>query len=129
MSEIGRNASGYPNRWQIVATVMAIAVAVFLGVVLSGGRVYAFAGVVAAIILATVAQFQFTETHRRVYNRWPAGWNFFWTGSPERRALVRAWTQRDPLRPVELARLFGIGLLAYSGLSALILLASASATP
>ena len=77
--------------------------------------------------LVWFAQAQFMETHRRRYHRWSGTLGMFWTGSPSRHEQAEAWRHRDPVRSVELSRMFGISLLGFALVSGIALFGAAMA--
>jgi hypothetical protein len=112
--------------WLIGAIVAAGFVVLFVVLTITGRAGFAWPGLLAVPLLVWLAQQQFTETHRRRYHRWPAGWQLFWTGSQERHEVAQAWTRKDADRTVELSRILGIGLLVLSGVATLVLLSAAA---
>ena len=97
--------------WLAASALAAGLALLFVGLVVKGRVEFVWPGLFAVTFLVWFAQYQFTETHRRFYQRWPAGWQFFWTGSPERQEVAEAWKRRDPISAVERSRLVGIGLV------------------
>ena len=127
----GRHQPGEPNRglatWWFAASIVAAGcVLVLLVRSAQGERWLLVPGAVAVVLLVTFAQYQFQETHRRVHHQWPEGLEGFWTGTRERRELIRAWTRRDPVAAVEFSRLAGLALLGLGMVAGLILIAIAT---
>jgi hypothetical protein len=113
-----------------IAAASVTAVLVFLALVasaISGSVILAWMGFFAATQLVWFAQAQFIETHRRRYHRWSGTLGMFWTGGPSRHEQAVAWRHRDPVRSVELSRLFGIGLLCFALVAAIALFGLATA--
>ncbi|MHB8891276.1 MAG: hypothetical protein ACYC65_04445 [Candidatus Limnocylindrales bacterium] len=107
--------------WIVAASVTAALVLLLLGSAVSGSRLLAWVGLMAVTQLVWFAQAQFIETHRRRNHRWSGTLGMFWTGSPSRHEQAEAWRHRDPVRSIELCRLFGIGLLGFALVSGIAL--------
>jgi hypothetical protein len=107
--------------WIIAASATAALVLLLLlvGSAVSGSALVAWAGAFASTQLVWFSQVQFLETHRRRYHRWSSTLGLSTSFSPERHEQWEALRHRDPVRSVEVSRLFGIVLLGFAIVSLL----------
>ena len=113
--------------WLIAAVAAGLSVVFCVAAVQRGRGDLAAPGLFAAMLLFWTGQQQFAERHRERYARWPAGLGMFWTGSPERYEVLRAYREKADDRTVELSRWLAFALVGLAILGAAVFLVALNA--